>query len=87
MPGRRKSASACLLVRDNLAREQNIPLLEKILVLRNDIAKKLGYATWADYQTEVKMAKNGQTAIRFLEELKTGLESEVRCGSLRSSAR
>jgi len=63
-----------LLIRDNLAREQNIPLLEKILVLRNDIAKKLGYATWADYQTEVKMAQNGQTAIRFLEELKTGLD-------------
>jgi thimet oligopeptidase len=62
-----------LLVRDNLAREQNIALLEKILALRNDIARKLRYATWADYQTEVKMARNGQTAIRFLEELKEGL--------------
>jgi thimet oligopeptidase len=60
--------------RDNLARAQNIPLLEKILPLRDDIAKKLGYKTWADYQTEVKMVKNAATAIDFLEKLKTGLQ-------------
>ena len=58
----------------NLAREANVPLLEKILPLRDDIAKKLGYKTYADYETEVKMAKNGATAIRFLEDLKDGLK-------------
>ena len=60
--------------RDNLARAENIPLLEKILPLRDDIAKKLGYKSWADYQTEVKMVKNAATAIDFLEKLKTGLQ-------------
>ncbi len=59
---------------DNLARNENLPLLEKILPLRDDIAKKLGYKTWADYQTEVKMVKNAATAIDFLEKLKTGLQ-------------
>jgi len=51
----------------NLAREANLPLLEKILVLRDQLARRLGYPTWADYQTEVKMAKTGAAAIRFLE--------------------
>ena len=59
---------------DNLARAVNIPLLEKILPLRDDIARKLGYKTWADYRTEVKMAGNAATVIGFLEKLKTGLQ-------------
>ncbi len=63
-----------LVEHDNLARAENIPLLEKILVLRDKIAKALGYQTWADYQTEVKMAKNGNNAIDFLQRLKTGLQ-------------
>jgi thimet oligopeptidase len=58
----------------NLARETNIPLLKKILVLRDEIATKLGYANYADYATEVRMVKNGTTAIDFLEKLKTGLQ-------------
>ena len=59
---------------DNLARAENIPLLEKILPLRDNIAHKLGYKTWADYQIEVKMAGTAATAIDFLEKLKTGLQ-------------
>jgi thimet oligopeptidase len=59
---------------DNLARAENIPLLEKILPLRDDIAHKLGYKTWADYQVEVKMAGTAAAAIDFLEKLKTGLQ-------------
>lgn len=62
------------LAQNNLAREQNVPLLEKILALRDDIAHRLGYATWADYRTEVKMVKNGSTALEFLQNLKTGLQ-------------
>jgi thimet oligopeptidase len=62
----------------NLAKEENVPLLEKIVPLRDDIARKLGYKTWADYQTEVKMVKNGATAVRFLEDLKKGLQPKFR---------
>jgi thimet oligopeptidase len=59
---------------DNLAREANVPLLEKILPLRDDIAHKLGYKNWADYVTEVRMVKNAQTAIDFENKLKVGLQ-------------
>ena len=59
---------------DNLARTANLPLLEKILGLRDDVAKKLGYQNYAAYVTEVKMVKNGGAAIKFLEDLKTGLQ-------------
>ena len=58
----------------NLAREENIPLLQKILVLRDEIAHQLGYASYADYATETRMVKNAATAIDFLENLKTGLQ-------------
>jgi len=72
---RREDTRKKLLVEhDNLARKENLPLLEKILPLRDTIAKKLGYKTWADYQTEVKMVKNGSAAIEFLEKLKSGLK-------------
>ncbi len=60
--------------RDNLARAENLPLLEKILPLRDDIARKLGYKSWADYKTEVRMVKNAGTAIDFLQKLKAGLQ-------------
>jgi thimet oligopeptidase len=58
----------------NLARDVNIPLLQKILVLRDDIAHRLGYASFADMATEVRMVKNAATAIEFEEKLKTGLQ-------------
>ncbi len=60
--------------RFTLAKEENLPLLEKILALRATIARKLGYATWADYQTEIRMAKNARTAMEFEERLARGLE-------------
>jgi len=60
--------------RDNLARESNLPLLEKILPLRDNIARQLGYPSWADYRIEVKMATNAATAMDFLEKLKAGLQ-------------
>jgi len=62
------------IARANLAREENVALLQKILTLRNAIAQKLGYRSWADYQIEPKMAKTAATAREFLEKLKTGLQ-------------
>jgi thimet oligopeptidase len=62
------------IARNNLAREENLPLLQKILVLRDEIAHKLGYASYADYATETRMVKNAATAIDFEEKLKAGLQ-------------
>ena len=61
-------------IQNNLARAENVPLLQKILALRDTIAAKLGYASWADYVIEPKMAKNAATAREFLQKLKTGLQ-------------
>lgn len=58
----------------NLAREKNIPLLEKILVLRDQIATRLGYANYADYATETRMVKSSTNAIAFLQDLERGLQ-------------
>jgi len=63
--------------RDNLARAENVPILQQVLVLRDTIAHQLGYTNWADYQTEIKMAKTGARAQDFLEQLKTGLQPKL----------
>ena len=47
------------IVRETLAKDRNVPLLNQMLALRNEIALRLGYKSWDDYQTEVKMAKTG----------------------------
>ncbi|CCM01864.1 uncharacterized protein FIBRA_03935 [Fibroporia radiculosa] len=49
----------------------NVPILDKIIDLRRKICALLGYETWADYATEVKMAKNGRT---FLDDLQQKLQ-------------
>ena len=61
-------------VRDQLAKDTNGPLLSQIAELRADIARRLGYNSWADYVIEVKMAKNGATAEQFEKDLTAGLQ-------------
>lgn len=51
----------------------NTKLLEEAVVLRQQIAKLLGYKTWADYRTVTRMAKDGKTALDFLNNLKEKL--------------
>jgi len=58
----------------SLAMAENLPLMERILVLRDQIARRLGYQNWADYQIEVKMAKTGAAAIEFEQRLRSGLQ-------------
>ncbi len=61
-------------VRSNLARDKNVPVLNDILAHRNQIALKLGYKSWDDFQTEIKMAKSGAAAKTFINDLVTGIE-------------
>jgi thimet oligopeptidase len=61
-----------------LAMKENVPLLQQIVELRATIAAKLGYASWADFKTEVKMAGTAQAATQFLEDLRQGLEPKFR---------
>jgi thimet oligopeptidase len=67
---RRKVAVAELHMAEGL----NVPLLNRIVALRAEIATKLGYGSWDDYRTEVKMAKNGATATAFVEDLIRGIQ-------------
>ena len=57
------------VARDSRAKDTNVPIFNKMLSLRNRIALKLGYQSWADFQTEVKMAKSGAAAERFIDDL------------------
>ena len=61
-------------VRFNLAREKNVPVLNDILAHRNQIALKLGYKSWDDFQTEIKMAKSGAAAKTFINDLIAGIQ-------------
>jgi len=63
-----------LVARFQLAREKNTAVLSKLAILRAEIAHRLGYANWADYQIEVRMAKTGATAVKFEEDLVAGLQ-------------
>ncbi|HEY2711816.1 MAG TPA: M3 family metallopeptidase [Chthoniobacterales bacterium] len=61
-------------VRFNLARDKNVPVLNDILAHRNQIALKLGYKSWDDFQIEIKMAKNGAAARTFIHDLVAGIQ-------------
>ncbi|KAJ7784621.1 metallopeptidase MepB [Mycena metata] len=52
----------------------NVPLVEKFLALRRQIAKVLKYPTWADYRTEPKMVKTGHGVVEFLDDLEKKLK-------------
>jgi thimet oligopeptidase len=66
---------------ENRAADKNVAVLEQLLALRADKARLLGYATWADYVLEPRMAKDARTVAAFLAGLKKHLakkgEAEV----------
>jgi thimet oligopeptidase len=62
------------VVRFNLAREKNVPLLNSILATRNQIALRLGYKSWDDFRTEIRMAKTGARAKQFINDLIAGTQ-------------
>ncbi|KAJ3555465.1 hypothetical protein NM688_g2565 [Phlebia brevispora] len=51
----------------------NVTILDRVLALRRQIASMLGYDTWADYVTEVKMVKNAKGVVNFLSDLEQKL--------------
>jgi Zn-dependent oligopeptidase len=59
---------------DSLAKDTNVTVLNQMLALRNKIALRLGYKSWDDYQTEIKMAKSGAGAKKYIDDLVVGIE-------------
>jgi thimet oligopeptidase len=62
------------LVRETLAKDKNVSVLNQMLALRNKIALRLGYKSWDDFQTEIKMAKNGAKAEKYINDLIAGIQ-------------
>src|SRR2546428_1440852 len=69
------------VIRESLGKHKNVPVLNEMLALRNKIALRLGYKSWDDYQTEIKMAKTGTNAEKYINDLVAGsqpkFDSEV----------
>ncbi|CAB4253351.1 similar to Saccharomyces cerevisiae YCL057W PRD1 Zinc metalloendopeptidase, found in the cytoplasm and intermembrane space of mitochondria [Maudiozyma barnettii] len=53
---------------------QNEKLFKDTLKLRDELSSLLGYATYANYNLEIKMAKNQETVLEFLTDLKDRLK-------------
>lgn len=49
--------------------KENIPLLKKIVILRQQLAHILGYSSHADYVMETRMAKTTKTVDSFLKDM------------------
>src|SRR5438874_1874082 len=62
------------VARDTLAKDTNQTVLNQMLLLRNKIALRLGYKSWDDFQTEIKMAKNGTGAKSYIDNLISGIQ-------------
>src|SRR5947207_9681681 len=62
------------LVRETLAKDKNVSVLNQMLALRSKIARRLGYKSWDDFQTEIKMAKNGANAEKYINDLIAGIQ-------------
>ena len=62
------------VIHDSLAKDTNHTVLNQMIELRNKIALRLGYKSWDDFQTEVKMAKNGAGAKKYIDDLVNGIQ-------------
>ncbi|MFA5221694.1 MAG: M3 family metallopeptidase [Methanoregula sp.] len=61
----------------NRQADENTRLLEEAILVRQEIAKELGYATWADYRIDGRMAGNKENVLAFLAELKEPLKEKT----------
>ena len=64
---------AMYLAYNNRQAEENTRLLEEAIGLRQEIARELGYSTWADHRIEGRMAGNTSSVMRFLSSLQAPL--------------
>lgn len=69
---------ALYIAAGNVQATENTRLLEEAVALRSEIAHELGYATWADYQLDGRMAKSPAEATMFLEGMKGPLQEKTR---------
>jgi thimet oligopeptidase len=70
----RKAALELYVLFTNRGGDANVKLLERLIKLRSEKAKLLGYATWADYAIEPRMAKSPKVVHDFLESIRTAVK-------------
>ncbi len=63
---------------DNRAADKNMQVLNRVLELRGQKAKLLGYETWADYAIEPRMAKSSKRVRDFLTQLAKDVRAPAR---------
>ena len=68
----RKKAHEAYVARGEEAAADNRPLIQEILALRSELAKLLGFETYADYQIDDAMAKTPASARELLERVWRG---------------
>ena len=61
----------------NKAAESNVVILDEALAARDEVARILGYDSWADYILEIRMAKRPGTALEFLEDLEQRVRAKA----------
>lgn len=62
----------------NRAFPPNVEVLKTLLAKRHELATLLGYASWADYALETKMAKTGKAAAEFIEKGRAATEARAK---------
>ena len=62
------------VIHDSLAKDSNVSVLNQMLEYRNKIALRLGYKSWDDYQTEIKLARTGASAKKYINDLVSGIQ-------------
>ena len=66
------------LAQNNVAWPANDQVLQDLLAVRRETAQLLGYDSWPDYDTEVKMIGNGQAVADFID--RVGEAAKERAG-------
>ncbi|MGK3984238.1 M3 family metallopeptidase [Sorangium sp. So ce136] len=74
----RKAALDLYVLFTNRGGDRNVKLLERLLALRSEKAKMLGYKSWADYAIEPRMAKTSGAVRAFLDQVRTALKAPAK---------
>ncbi len=64
---------------NNWQTDTNSVFLEEAIILRQKIASELGYATWADYKIDGRMAESTVNVMEFLTSMQKPLKEKYCC--------
>ena len=83
----RRAALELYVAFTNRGGQENVQILERLLKLRREKANLLGYATWADYAIEPRMAHTAKAVRDFLAEVRAAVREPGPRRRWRSSMR